>query len=218
MERNMNKVTCPYCNALNEAVAKTCVACGAPIDAPPPPRVEAPSFQPTPRPSPFGSTSTERAQQAGVKADQLYSRARQAYSTLGQVLGDSIAIACVAFALGLVGALTGMGFWGVVGATAVGLIVGFAEQSFWLTLVGAPLGMLSGIILWAIALGMGAGPKGMVLAATLLAGIGALVGARRRTTPLGCGGSVRPVLGAIGGFSVALIGLVIGLVIHSIVK
>ena len=215
----MSKITCSYCNALNDATEKLCVACGAPLDAPPLPQVEPPSLQSTPLPPLVSSASTERPQETFQQAEQLVSNARQSLRTAGSITADAIAIACVAFALGLVGALTGMGFWGVVGATAVGLLIGFAEQSFWLTLLGAPLGMLSGIILWAIARGVGAGSKGMVLVATLLAGIGALVGARQRTTPLGgCGGSVRPVLGAIGGFSVSLMGLVIGLIIHALVK
>jgi hypothetical protein len=215
----MSKLACSYCNALNDAAEKTCVACGAPLDAPPLPRVETSGFQSTPLPPPVSSVSSERPQEAFPQAEKLYSDARQSLRTAGSITADAMAIACVAFALGLVGALTGMGFWGVAGATAVGLIIGFAEQSFWLTLLGAPLGALSGIVLWAIARGVGANLKGMVLVATLLAGIGALVGARQRTTPLvGCGGSVRPVLGAIGGFSVSLIGLVIGLVIHSLVK
>jgi hypothetical protein len=124
----------------------------------------------------------------------------------------------VAFIISVVGGATGMGLWGVLGALLAGLVIGYTEQSFWVNIVAPPAGALLGIAGWAIAWAMGFGPKGMVFAATGLACIGALIGARRRTAPLGCGAAVRPLLGAAGAFFFALLGLVTGSVIRAILK
>ena len=222
-ENEMAKISCTYCNTLNDPASKTCVGCGAPLGVPAPQQAYRPQtiqqpFQPAQSTSPFDSPSSQKLQDGAQQVERLYAGAASAYRTAWSVTSDAIAIALVAFALGVIGGATGMGFWGIVGATLVGLIVGYAEQSFWLTIVASPAGALMGIAVWAIAGGMGAGPKGMVFTATGLACIGALIGSRRRTTPLGCGGAVRPVLGAFGGFCVALIGLLIGLAIRTIVK
>ena len=216
----MPKISCTYCNTLNDPASKTCVGCGALLEVPAAqPLVQArPPAQIPLTSSPFDSPGSQKLQDGAQQVERLYAGAASAYRTAWSVTSDAIAIALVAFALGLIGGATGMGFWGIVGATLVGLIVGYAEQSFWLTIVASPAGALMGIAVWAIAWGMGAGPKGMVFTATGLACIGALIGSRRRTTPMGCGGTVRPALGAIGGFFVALIGLLIGLAIRAIVK
>ncbi len=224
----MAKIPCTYCNTLNDPAAKTCVGCGAPLEIPapqqtyPPQRIQQP-FQTPPAQasrtnSPFDVPDSQKLQQGAQQVERLYAGATRAYRTAWSVTGDAIAIAIVAFVLGIVGGATGMGFFGIAGAALVGLIIGFAEQSFWLTIIAAPVAMLVGIAIWAFAWVAGAGPRGMVFTATGLACIGALIGSRRRTTPMGCGGAVRPVLGAVGGFVVALAGLVIGLAIHAIFK
>ncbi len=224
----MAKIPCTYCNTFNDPAAKTCVGCGAPLEAPAsqtpyqPQRIEQP-FQTPPTQaarttSPFDSPQSQRLQDGAQQVERLYTGAAGALRTAWSVTGDAIAIAIVAFALGLIGGATGMGFWGIAGATLVGLIIGFAEQSFWLTILGAPVGTLMGIAVGAFAWVAGTGPKGMVFTATGLACIGALIGSRRRTTPMGCGGAVRPALGALGGFCVALAGLVIGLAIRAVWK
>jgi hypothetical protein len=82
--------------------------------------------------------------------------------------------------------------------------------------IAAPVATLVGIAAWAIAWAMGAGPGGMVFTATVLACVTALIGARRRVRPLGCGGTVRPVLGALGGLGVSLVGLLVGLAIQAV--
>jgi hypothetical protein len=217
----MAKITCSFCNTLNDAAAKTCVGCGAPLEAPAPQQVYRPqavqqAFKPAQISSPFDSVDSQKLQSGAQQVEKLYAGAANVYRTAWSVTSDAIAIALVAFALGIVGGATGMWFWGLLGAALVGLIVGYAEQSFWLTIIASPAGALIGIAAWAAAWAAGAGPKGMVFAATGLACLGALVGSRRRTTPMGCGGAVRPALGAAGGFFVALIGLVIGLAIGAI--
>jgi len=224
----MAKFPCTYCNTLNDPAAKTCVGCGAPLEAPPaqqtyPPQRTQQSFQSPPAQasragSTFNPTDSQRLQDGAQQVERLYAGASRAYRTAWSVTGDAIAIAVVAFALGMIGGATGMGFWGIAGAALVGLIIGYAEQSFWLTVIAAPVATLVGIAAWALAWAAGAGPRGMVFTATGLACIAALIGSRRRTTPMGCGGTVRPVLGALGGFVFALVGLLVGLAIHAVVK
>jgi hypothetical protein len=219
----MAKIPCPFCNTLNDPAEKTCVGCGAPLDVPTPPpvtrpEVAQPAFQPAKTASPFDSTDSQKLQAGTQQVERLYTGAISAYHAVWSITSDAIAIAIVAFILGAVGGATGMGFWGVLGAMLVGLFVGYTEQSFWVNIIASPAGALIGIVGWAVVWAAGFGSKGMVFAATGLACIGALVGARRRTTPLGCGAVVRPLLGAAGGFFFALLGLVIGLTIRTIVK
>jgi hypothetical protein len=90
------------------------------------------------------------------------------------------------------------------------------EQSFWVNVIAPVAGAVLGILAWGIVWAAGAGPNGMVFAATGLACLGALIGARRRATPLGCSAFVRPLLGAAGGFLFALLGLAFGLAIGAI--
>jgi hypothetical protein len=222
----MAKIPCAYCNTLNDPAAKTCVGCGAPLEAAaspqtyPPQRIQqlfqAPPAQASRSDSSFDLPDSQRLQQGAQQVERLYAGATRAYRTAWSVTGDAIAIAIVAFGLGMIGGATGMGLWGIAGAALVGLIIGYAEQSFWLTVIAAPVATLIGIAAWAFAWAAGAGPRGMVFTATGLACIGALIGSRRRTTPMGCGGTVRPALGAFGGIVFALLGLLIGLAIRAI--
>ena len=224
----MAKIPCTYCNTLNDPAAKTCVGCGAPLEAPapqqtyPPQRIQQPFQSPPAQANRTGSAfdlpNSQRLQDGAQQVERFYAGATRAYRKAWSVTGDAIAITIVAFALGMIGGATGMGVFGVAGAALVGLIIGYAEQSFYLTILAAPVATLVGIAAWALAWALGAGPRGMVFTATLFASIGALVGARRRTTPMGCGGTVRPVLGALGGFVVSLVGLLIGLAIHAVLK
>jgi hypothetical protein len=215
----MEKITCTFCNTLNDPAAKTCIGCGAPLEAPAPQPViqpVQPAFRPAQATSPFGSTDSQKLQDGAQQVERLYAGATSIYRTAWSITGDAIAIAIVAFILGIAGGATGMRIWGVLGAMLVGLIIGYAEQSFWMTIVASPVAALVGIGLGAIVWASGAGPKGMVFIATGLACIGALVGSRRRTAPLGCSAAVRPLLGAAGGFLFALLGLLIGLAIHAL--
>jgi hypothetical protein len=217
----MAKIPCSFCNTLNDAAEKTCVGCGAPLDAPAPQQVtqlqpEPQVFQPAQTSSPFDSADSQRLQDGAQQVEKLYAGAASAYRTVWSVTSDAISIAIVAFALGVVGGATGMGFWGVLGAMLAGLVIGYTEQSFWVNVIAPAAGALIGIVVWGIAWAVGVGPKGMVFAATGLACLGALIGARRRTTPLGCGAVVRPLLGAAGGFLFALLGLAFGLAIRAI--
>lgn len=224
----MAKIACTYCNTLNDPSAKTCVGCGAPLEVPatqqtyPPQRIQQPFQSPPAQASRTGSSfdvpDSQRLQAGTQQVERLYAGATRAYRTAWSVTGDAIAIAIVALALGMIGGATGMGLWGIAGAALVGLVIGYAEQSFWLTVIASPVATLVGIAAWAFAWAAGAGPKGMVFTVTGLACLGALIGSRRRTTPMGCGGAVRPALGALGGFVVALVGLVIGLAIRAIIK
>lgn len=224
----MAKISCTYCNTLNDPSAKTCIGCGAPLVAPapqqtyPPQRVaqpfQTPPAQASSTTSPAGTPESQRLQEGAQQVERLAAGATRAYRTAWSITGDAIAAAMVAFGLGIIGGATGMGIWGIIGAALVGLIIGFAEQSFWLTIIGAPAGALVGVVVWAFAWVAGAGPKGMVFTTTGLACLGALVGSRRRTTPMGCGGAVRPVLGAAEGLVVSLVGLVLGLAIRAILK
>jgi len=217
----MAKIPCSFCNTLNDAAEKTCVGCGAPLEAPhpqqviPPPLVQQ-AFQPAQSSTPFETLDSQKLQDGAQQVDRLYKGAMSAYQTAWSVTGDAIAISMAAFALGLVGGATGMGFWGVLGAMLAGLVIGYTEQPFWLNVIAPPAGALLGAVAWGIAWAAGAGPKGMVFVATGLACLGALIGARRRTTPLGCGAFVRPLLGAAGGFFFALLGLAFGLAIRAI--
>jgi hypothetical protein len=206
----MAKITCSFCNTLNDAAEKTCVGCGAPLDAPVPQPVSRPEpvqqlFQPFQTKSPFDSADSQKLQAGAQQVEQLYAGAASAYRAVWSITSDAIAIAMTAFILGAVS-----------GAMLVGLLVGYTEQSFWVNVIASPAGALVGIVGWAIVWAAGAGPKGMVFVATGLACIGALVGARRRTTPLGCSAFVRPVLGAAGGFFFALLGLAIGWAINAV--
>jgi hypothetical protein len=218
----MAKIACSYCNTLNDTAAKTCVGCGAPLEAPVVQQVVQPfqSVQPVFKPAqtgtPFDSLDSQKLQDGAQQVEKLYAGATNVYRSAWGVTGDAIAIAMVAFALGIVGGATGMGVWGVLGAMLVGLIIGYAEQSFWMTVIAAPVAALIGIALGAIAWAAGLGPKVMVFAATGLACIGALIGSRRRSAPLGCSAAVRPALGAAGAFLFALLGLVIGLAIGAV--
>jgi hypothetical protein len=218
----MAKIPCSYCNTLNDPAAKTCIGCGAPLEAPVARPVVQP-FQPVQQvikpaqtSTPFGATESQKLQDGAQQIEKLYAGATSVYRTAWSVTGDAIAIAMVAFALGLIGGATGMGVWGVLGAMLVGLVIGYAEQSFWLTVVAAPVAALIGAGGWAILWAAGAGPKGMVFTTTLMVCIGALIGSRRRITSLGCSAAVRPMLGAMGGFFFALLGLVIGLAIRAL--
>jgi hypothetical protein len=217
----MAKIPCSFCNTLNDAAEKTCVGCGAPLDALAPQQVTPPQpvqqvFQPAQTSSPLGTADSQRLQDGAQQVEKLYAGAASAYRTVWSVTSDAISIAMVAFALGVVGGATGMGFWGVLGAMLAGLVIGYTEQSFWVNVIAPAAGALIGIVVWGIAWAAGVGPKGMVFAATGLACLGALIGARRRTTPLGCGAVVRPLLGAAGGFLFALLGLAFGLAIRAI--
>jgi F0F1-type ATP synthase assembly protein I len=219
----MAKISCSFCNTLNDAAEKTCVGCGAPLEAPAPQQVTWPQpvqqvFQPAQTSSSFDSVDSQKLQDGAQQVDRLYKGAISAYQTAWSVTSDAIAISMVAFALGLVGGATGMGSWGVLGALLAGLVIGFTEQAFWVNVIAPPAGALLGAVVWGIAWAAGAGPKGMVFAATGLACLGALIGARRRTTPLGCGAFVRPFLGAAGGFFFALLGLAFGSAIRAILK
>jgi hypothetical protein len=219
----MAKITCSFCNTLNDAAEKTCVGCGAPLEAPAPQQVTRPQpvpqvFQPAQTSSPLDSADSQKLQDGAQQVEKLYAGAANAYRTAWSVTSDAIAIAMVAFALGVVGGATSMGFWGVLGAMLAGLIIGYTEQSFWVNVIAPPAGALVGIVVWGIAWAAGVGPKGMVFAATGLACLGALIGARRRITPLGCGAVVRPLLGAAGGFFFALLGLAFGVAIRAILK
>ncbi len=202
----MAKIPCSFCNTLNDPAEKTCVGCGAPLEAPAPQPVSPPktftqSFQPAQTSSPFDSLDSQKLQSGAQQVEKLYAGATSAYRAVWSVTGDAIAIAVVAFIISVVGGATGMGLWGVLGALLAGLVIGYTEQSFWVNIVAPPAGALLGSAGWAIAWAMGFGPEGMVFAATGLACIGALIGARRRTAPLGCGAAVRPLLGAAGAFS-----------------
>jgi len=219
----MAKIPCTYCNTLNDPAAKTCVGCGAPLEAPAPPQRIQQTFQSPPvkaggTTSSFEVPDSQRLQDGAQQVQRLYAGAMGVYHAAWSVTSDAIAIGIVAFALGVVGGATGMGLWGVLGAMLVGLFVGYTEQSFWVNIIASPVGALIGIVVWAFVWIAGVGPKGMVFTATGLACIGALIGARRRTTPLGCAAVVRPVLGAVGAFFFALLGLVIGLAIHAMLK
>lgn len=223
----MAKITCTYCNTLNDAAEKTCIGCGAPLEIPTlqqayQPQPAAQPFQPNPpaqntqTTSPSDSSEAQKLQDGAQQVGQLYDGATSSLRTLGNVASDALAIALTAFALGVVGGATGVWYWGLAGATLAGLLIGFAEQSFWMKIAASPAGAMTGIVLGAFAWAAGAGPKWMVFAATGLACIGALIGSHRRTTTAGCGGAIRSVLGAAGGFFVALIGLLIGLAVRGI--
>jgi hypothetical protein len=219
----MAKISCSYCNTLNDDTAKTCMACGALLEAPAPqpvvqPQAIQPPFQPAQPASSFNSTDSQKLQDSAQQVDRLYKGAMSAYQTAWSVTSDAIAISLVAFALGVIGGATGMGFWGVLGAMLAGLVIGYTEQSFWVNIIASPAGVLAGIAVWAVVWAMGAGPKGMVFTTTGLACIGALVSARRRTVAPGCGSAVRPLLGAAGGFFFAILGLAIGSGIRAILK
>jgi len=220
----MAKITCSFCNTLNDAAEKTCVGCGAPLEAPSAPqqtyRPQAvqQTFQPAQAGSPVDSVDSQKLQDSAQQVDKLYTTAATAYKTVWSVTSDAISISLVAFALGVVGGATEMGFWGVLGAMLAGLVIGYTEQSFWMNVIAPSAGALLGIVIWGIAWAAGVGPRGMVFAATGLACLGALIGARRRTTSQGCSALVRPLLGAAGGFLFALLGLAFGLAIHAILK
>ena len=176
----MAKITCSFCNTLNDAAEKTCVGCGAPLEAPAPQQVTRPQpvpqvFQPAQTSSPLDSADSQKLQDGAQQVEKLYAGAANAYRTAWSVTSDAIAIAMVAFALGVVGGATGMGFWGVLGALLAGLVIGYTEQSFWVNVIAPPAGALVGIVVWGIAWAAGAGPKGMVFAATGLACLGALI-------------------------------------------
>ncbi len=217
----MAKIPCSFCNTLNDPAEKTCVGCGAPLDAPAPQQVTQLQpvqqvFQPVQTSTPFDSASSQRLQDGAQQVEKLYAGAASAYRMVWSVTSDAISIAMVAFALGVVGGATGMEFWGVLGAMLAGLVIGYTEQPFWVNVITPAAGALIGIVAWGIVWAAGAGPKGMVFAATGLACLGALIGARRRATPLGCGAVVRPLLGAAGGFLFALLGLLFGWAIRAI--
>jgi hypothetical protein len=130
LERTMAKFR-TYCNALNDSTEKTCVACGAPLDAPVPqvtmPPVVQQAFTPAQTGTPFDSLDSQKLQSGAQQVDRLYQGAASAYQTAWSVTGDAIAISTVAVILGLVGGATGMGFWGVLGMLA-GLVVGYTDQ------------------------------------------------------------------------------------------
>ena len=216
----MAKISCSYCNTLNDAAEKNCVGCGALLEVPAPqvyrPQAVQQAFTPAQTSSPFDSVDSQKIQTGAQQVEKLYAGATSAYRTAWSVTSDAIGIALVAVALGLVGGATGMGFWGVLGAMLAGLVIGYTEQSFWMNVIAPPAGALLGIVAWGVAWAVGAGPKGMVFAATGLACLGALIGAHRHTTPLGCVSFVRPLLGAAGGFFFALLGLAFGLAIRAI--
>lgn len=217
----MAKIACTYCNTLNDAAAKTCIGCGAPLEIPAPqqayrPQAVQPAIKPAQASTPFSSTESQKLQDGAQQIDRLYKGAVSAYQTAWSVTGDAIAISLVAFALGLVGGATGMGFWGVLGAILAGLVIGFTDQFFWVNVIAPPAGAVLGILGWGVVWAAGGGPQGMVFAATALACLGGLVGARRRTTHLGCSAVVRPLLGAAGAFFFALLGLIFGLAIRAV--
>ena len=217
----MAKISCSFCNTLNDAAEKTCVGCGAPLEAPAPQQVTQLQpvqqvFKPAQTSTPFDSVDSQKLQDGAQQVEKLYAGAASAYRTVWSVTSDAISIAMVAFALGVVGGATGMEFWGVLGAMLAGLVIGYTEQPFWVNVIAPAAGALIGIVAWGIVWAAGAGPKGMVFAATGLACLGALIGARRRATPLGCGAVVRPLLGGAGGFLFALLGLLFGWAIRAI--
>jgi hypothetical protein len=217
----MTKIPCSFCNTLNDAAEKNCVGCGAPLDAPAPRPVSPPQtfqqpVQSAQASSPFDTMNSQKLQDSAQQVEKLYAGAVGVYQTAWSVTSDAIAITLAAFAIGVAGGATGMGFWGVLGAMLVGLVVGYTEQSFWVNIVASPAGALMGIVVWSIVWAAGGGSKGMVFVATGLACIGALVGAHQRTKPLGCSTLVRPLLGAVGGFFFAILGLAIGAGIRAI--
>ncbi len=216
----MAKIACPYCNTLNESTNKTCVGCGAPLEAPAAQPVVQPvqqAFRPVQTTSPFSSTDTARKVQDGAQqAEKLFTNATAIYHTAWSITGDAIAIAIVAFILGVAGGATNMKLWGVLGAMLVGLFIGYADQSFWMTILAAPAGALAGIVVGAFLWGLGAGPKSMVFIATALACVGALIGSRPHTARLGCTAAIRPLLGAGGAFFFSLLGLLIGMGIRAV--
>lgn len=214
------RLVCAYCNSVNEAGGKNCVACGAALPAAvfPDPVAQANKISPSDVQLP-PDPDVERLKEAGKKAEQVYSTALNAYAVLWRTLGEALAIAVAAFALGLIGGATGAAFAGLLGAALMGGVVGSVVKHYLLVAISAPLGALLGAGVWGLAWALGAGPGGMVYAASLGAIVLAWVGGRRILPgKQNIWERLRPFLGALGGVLFALLGVGLGLGLRAAVQ
>jgi hypothetical protein len=206
----MSEIICAYCNTVNDARETTCLACGAPLEAP------RPQYRPRPKPAPVEPVvtilptrpQTEDLRIAGQKVEKVYDAVVNTYAIAWRTVGEAISIALTGFALGLIGGATGAGGAGLIGGALVGLAVGLANKMVWFAALSAPLGAFLGCLLWGLAMLFGAGPRGLVYAAMVFAGVTALVGSRSSRKIWW--DYVRPFLGMAGGLAFSLLGLLIG--------
>jgi len=201
----MNKIACVYCRTLNEAQEEVCIACGAPL-------VSAAAPQIVPDVSPIEIQPIENLGQ-NLGMEQVPTMLREASAVAGiawRTLGEALAIALVAFGIGVIGAITNTVLWALLGAILVGVAVGLVEKNFWPVLMGAPLGALAGVVLGIFLWAIGAGSNWLVLTCSLGAILGAIIGGVRQPGWRNWWVKLRPFLGALGALLFVLPGLLAG--------
>lgn len=226
------KITCAYCDTVNDSVNARCIACGAPLEREPlrdfTPRVTRVNVPPTekpvsvPKPAKPAAAAKSVAQppgegirQAAQRADELYHLAWRGYALVWRTVAEALAIAVCALTVGMLGGMFKQGFTAVLGGLLLGAVVGSVRKSWIWSLLSAPLGLLAGILLWLPAWALGAGPRGIMFSALVFAIIGALLGGRReRWQRRGGWEQTRPFLGAAGGGALAVVGLLIGMALR----
>lgn len=201
----VNKIVCAYCSRINNADLDHCEACGAPIEPGLVENIEEVQVPVVLEPSidtPDPSDELEQVQ-------KVLQVAGATYGVIWRTIGEAIAVAIVAFGLGILGALTDVGPGALLGAVLMGAAVGWVVKGFWPTLLGAPLGALIGTILGGLIWVSGGDPRWVVVATSLAAISGAVLGGRR-SSAMNWWERFRPLFGALGAGFFALWGLFIG--------
>ena len=209
----MGKIACTYCGTLNDTGEIECIGCGAPL-------ASALTTQIVLDPSPIEIQPIENPGQSYI-LDQVPSMLREASTVVGIVwrtLGESLAIALVAFGLGVIGAITNTVLLAGLGAILVGVAVGLMEKNFWLVLIGAPLGALAGFVVGVFLLAIGAGSSWLVLTISVGAILGAVIGGHRRPARRDWWEKLRPLFGSLWALLFVLLGLLLGAALWQIAR
>ena len=201
-----NLIPCQYCRTNNSARAKTCIACGSPIEKPKQPKTKTKKIPTTPE-----DKAIQEMKAVGEKADDVYFTVMNTYAIAWRTIGEAISIAISATIIGLVGGATGMHAIGVIGAILTGIAVGLTRKNFYIVLISAPAGAIIGLIIGGI-FWLLISPKIMVFVVVTLATLGAVLGGkfkqpfnRRKLWE-----KIRPFLGGLGGLAFGVIGMLVG--------
>ena len=206
---NKKTLLCQYCRTNNPTNVKTCIACGAPIEKPKPPKPKTKKSQKIPTKPDDKAIQDMKA--VGEKADDVYFTVMNTYAIAWRTIGEVIAIAISATIIGLAGGATEMRAVGVLGAILVGIAVGLTRKNFYIVLISAPAGAIIGLIIGAI-FWLFISPKIMVFIVVILSIVGAILGGkykqpfRRRNL----WEKIRPFLGGLGGLAFGVIGMLVG--------
>lgn len=210
-------ISCAYCASKNPADRDTCLACGAPLIHPKPNPIRIETVKTS---IPFEKDNTfEKIRSVGQSSEKVYQKALYGYALLWRTLAEAGVIAICGFGIGFSGGVTENGWLGLLGAALLGLAVGLTIKMSYLIWLMTPggliIGLAIGVALWAFGLGtvvFTPALAGFSCLASLL--FGSPIPFRHRNLYE----KIRPFLGAIGGASFGLLGMLLGLGFQALFK